>query len=1098
MNSKNLYHTFFVFSLLLIFSFSTFAQKDNDTTKKPINSGILSGMKFRLIGPAMISGRIIDFAINPENHSEYYVAVASGGVWKTVNAGVTYDPIFDSQGSYSIGCVTIDPNNHHVVWVGTGENNSQRSVSYGDGVYKSEDGGKTWKNMGLKRSEHIAKIYVDPRNSNHVYVASQGPLWGAGGDRGLYKTEDGGKIWELILEISENTGVTDLVVDPRNPDVMYAASYQRRRHVWTLINGGPEAAVYKSKDAGKTWDKLGNGLPSGELGRIGLAISPVNPDYVFALIEASGDVGGFYKSTNRGASWVKASNYKTVSAQYYQEIVCDPFDVDRIYLPDTWTKVSDDGGKTWKNLGNTHRHVDDHAFWVDPTDANHYLIGGDGGIYESYDRGKFWGWKANLPLGQFYRVSVDNSEPFYYVYGGTQDNNSIGGPSRTKNAAGIVNDDWFITNGGDGYETVIDPTDPNIVYTQSQYGGLNRYNKATGEKIRIRPVEEKGEEAYRWNWNSPLIISPHNHKRLYFAANYLFRSDDQGNSWKKAGGDLTRQLDRNLLKVMGKIQSVDAVAKNASTSQYGNIVSLTESPVQEDLIYVGTDDGLIQVTRDAGQNWQKIEKVKGVPEMTYVSCLLASQHGANTVYASFDNRKRADFKSYLFKSTDAGESWKSIKGDLPDSLPVHSIAEDHLNPNLLFIGTEFGVYFTYDGGQNWVQLKAGLPTICVKDIAIQKRENDLVLGTFGRSFYILDDYSPLRDLSTELTEKEAHIFPVKDALMFIEEQPLGNRGKGNQGESYYTAENPPVGAVFTYYLKEGYKTRKQIRKKDEKKAAEAKTDVRYPDWDELRVEDQEKDPYLLFTVFDADGEVVTRLKSAAKKGVSRIVWNFRYPAITPVNLKKQETGRYSNPNYGMYALPGQYFVSMSKVVDDQVTELVKKQPFKVKTLQSKYTSIEDKKALAEFQQKLNKLRRVTQATMRIANDTENRIKHIRAAIDASPKANIELLNKAKNLEKEIIGIQMVLQGDRTKTKRNKDIPPTFYSRVETIIYGQWRTSGPPTETQKQSYQVALEEYEPLYVRLKTLVEKDLKDMENRLEAIEAPYTPGRFPVWEVE
>ncbi|MCF8373373.1 MAG: hypothetical protein K9H64_17270 [Bacteroidales bacterium] len=1099
MKIRNLLYSTFLLCFMLLVSIPLMAQKDMDTTnKKPINSGVLSGLKFRSIGPSMVSGRIIDLAVNPTNPSEYYVAVASGGVWKTENAGVTYNPIFDGQGSYSIGCITIDPNNPNVVWVGSGENNSQRSVSYGDGVYKSEDGGKNWTNMGLKKSEHIAKIYIDPRNSDHVYVAAQGPLWGPGGDRGLYKTEDGGKTWKAILEISENTGVTDLVVDPRNPDIMYAASYQRRRHVWTLIDGGPEAAVYKSKDAGKTWNKLDKGLPGGELGRIGLAISPVNPDYVFALIEASGDVGGFYKSTNRGASWEKASNYKTVSAQYYQEIVCDPFDVDRIYLPDTWTKVSDDGGKNWQNLGNTSRHVDDHALWVDPTDANHYLIGGDGGLYESYDKGKFWDFKANLPLGQFYRVSVDNTKPFYFVYGGTQDNNSLGGPSRTTNAAGIVNDDWFITNGGDGYETVIDPVDPNIVYTQSQYGNLHRFNKKTGETIFIQPVEDKGEDAYRWNWNTPVIISPHNHKRLYFAANFLFRSDDQGNTWQKISPDLTRQIDRSTLKVMGKIQSVDAVAKDASTSQYGNIVSLSESPAKENLVYVGTDDGLIQVTSDAGKNWQKIDKIKGVPEMTYVSCLLASQHDANTVFASFDNRKRADFKPYLMKSTDAGKSWKPIIGDLPENLPIHSILEDHLNPNLLFIGTEFGVYITIDGGQNWVQLKAGLPTICVKDMAIQKRENDLVLGTFGRSFYVLDDYSPLRDLSEELLKNEAHIFPIKDALMYIEDTPLGGRGKGNQGESYFTAPNPPLGAVFTYYLKDSYKTRKAKRKEDEKKAVEAQTDVRYPDWDELRVEDLEKDPYLLFTIFDADGEVVTRMKTAATKGVSRIVWNFRYAPITPVQLKESESDRWSYPNHGMYALPGQYYVSMSKVVDDQVTELVRKQAFKVKTLESEYISMDNIKALAEFQHKLNKLRRVTQATMSIANETQNQIKFIRAAVDASPKAGKELRDQAKKLEDEIIAIQLVLQGDNTKTSRNRDIPPTFYNRVESIIYGQWRTSGPPTQTQEKSYQIAKEEFEALYIRLKTLVEKDLNSMESKLEAIEAPYTPGRFPVWEVE
>ncbi len=1091
-------------SLLLIFflffsiPLSAQKKKDKDKKKDAISTSLVSGLKFRAIGPALTSGRIIDFAVRPGKSSEYYVAVASGGVWKTINAGITYKPIFDGQGSYSIGCMSIDPSNYNCIWVGTGENNSQRSVSYGDGVYKSEDGGKTWKNMGLKSSEHIAKVVIDPRNSNIVFVAAQGPLWKAGGDRGLFKSIDGGKSWKAILTISENTGITDLVYDSRNPDVMYAAAYQRRRHTWTLINGGPEAAIYKTVDGGENWTKLSGGLPGGELGRIGLAISSVNPDYVFAMIEASGNKGGFFRSTNRGASWSKMNGYKTTSAQYYQEIVCDPFNKDRIYSLDTWTKVSNDGGKSWKNLGNTHRHVDDHAFWIDPNDADHYLIGGDGGIYESYDKGRYWDFKENLPVTQFYRVAVDNALPFYNIYGGTQDNNSIGGPSRTINISGISNFDWFITNGGDGFESAIDPIDPNTVYVQSQYGYLNRYNKVNGEKIGIKPVEEKGEDAYRWNWNSPLIISPHNHKRLYFAANFLFRSDDQGNTWVKISKDLSRQVDRNTLKIMGKIQSVEAVAKNASTSQYGNIVSLTESQLQENLIYIGTDDGLIQITEDAGKNWTKISNVKGIPEMTYVSCLLTSKHDAKTVYATFDNRKQGDFKPYIMKSADAGKSWKPIVGNLPDNLPVHSIVEDHIKKGMLFVGTEFGVYFSIDDGKKWTQFKAGLPVICVKDISIQERENDLVLGTFGRSFYVLDNYSPLRELSDDMIEKEAHIFKIKDALMFVQSRPLGGRGKASQGENYFTTPNPPIGATFTYFLKETYKTRKSNRQADEKKAIKNNTDIHYPDWDELKAEDTEIKPYLLFTIFDNDGNVVTRMRKSVSKGINRIVWNFRYPPITPARSYKRETGRYSYPDNGMYALPGNYFVSLSKVVDDVVTEIVPKQEFIVKTLYSDNNNLSAKAELAKFQSEVNKLRRVVQGFSRITNETDNRIKLIQIAIESSPASTNELRESAKNLKKEIDEIKLSMYGNRTKSTRNKDIPPTVYNRIETIIYSQWRTSDPPTQTHRQSLEVAKEEFAPLYAKLKQLLEVDLPEIEAKLEKIEAPYTPGRFPVWEMD
>ncbi|MDT8325394.1 MAG: glycosyl hydrolase, partial [Bacteroidota bacterium] len=522
--------------LLMLFLLSTpmpgLAQDEDDENgeeKNTLTSSLLGGLKFRCIGPALPSGRIIDFAVNPSNYAEYFVAVASGGVWKTTNDGISFTPVFDGEASYSIGCVTLDPNNPHTVWVGSGENNSQRSVSYGDGVYRSTDGGKSWKNMGLRASEHIGKIIVDPTDSRIVYVAAQGPLWGPGGDRGLYKSTDAGASWKAVLTISENTGVTDIVMDPRDSQVLYAASYQRRRHVWTLINGGPESMIFKSTDAGATWDTLRSGLPKGDCGRIGLAISPANPDYLYAIIEA--EEGGVYRSSNRGASWEKRGDYQSVSAQYYSELVCDPRDEDKLYSLDTYTRVSEDGFKTNRRLGNRHRHVDDHALWINPDNTDHLLIGGDGGVYDSYDGGAHWRFKSNLPVTQFYRVSVDNAEPFYNVYGGTQDNQSLGGPSRTINKDGIFNEDWIYTNGGDGFESQIDPEDANIVYAQSQYGFLVRFDKRSGEKLGIQPQPGPGEDPYRWNWDSPLLISPHKSTRLYFAANILFRSEDRGNSW---------------------------------------------------------------------------------------------------------------------------------------------------------------------------------------------------------------------------------------------------------------------------------------------------------------------------------------------------------------------------------------------------------------------------------------------------------------------------------------------------------------------------------------------------------------------------------------
>ncbi|MFQ5771074.1 MAG: WD40/YVTN/BNR-like repeat-containing protein, partial [bacterium] len=881
-----------------------------------------------------------------------------GGVWKTVNAGTTWQPVFDKEGSYSISCVTIDPKNPLVVWVGTGENNSQRSVSYGDGIYKSVDGGKSWHNMGLKKSEHIAKIMIDPRNSDVVYVAAQGPLWSPGGNRGLFKTVDGGKSWNQVLQISENTGVTDVVCDPRDPDVLYAAAYQRRRHVWTLIDGGPESAIYKSTDGGNNWKKLKAGLPKEDMGRIGLAISPVNPDILYAIIEAANDAGGFFRSTNQGESWKKQSKYVSGSPQYYQEIVCDPKDADRVYSLDTWLQVTDDGGKTFRRVGERYKHVDNHAMWIDPQNPDYLLVGCDGGVYESFDRGITWQFKSNLPVTQFYRVSVDNDFPFYNVYGGTQDNFSLGGPSRTTTMHGITNREWFVTRGGDGFETQVDPEDPNIIYAQSQYGGLVRFDKKSGEKIFIQPQPGKEEKPLRWNWDSALLISPHAHTRLYFAANKIFRSDDRGDSWRAISPDLTRGMDRNQLKVMGKIWNIDAVAKNASTSFFGTIVALSESPLKEGLIYAGTDDGLIQITSDGGANWQKLAKFNGVPDMTYVSDLEASQHDLNTVYAAFDNHKNGDFKPYVLKSSDRGKTWKSINGNLPARGSVYTLAEDHEQPDLLFAGTEFGVFFTLDGGQKWIQLKGGIPIIAVRDLAIQKRENDLVAATFGRGFYILDDYQPLRHVTPELLAKAGVLLPVKQTWMYIAESPLGLRGKGFQGDSYFTASNPPFGAIFTYYLKQELKSLKKQRKEKEKKIADEGGIPPYPNWEELRTERREEKPAIILTVMDAEDNPIRRLSGPTTAGFHRVAWDLRLPPSNPINLKSpaQENPFRSRP-VGPMVVPGTYKVSLAQRVGGKIIPLGSPQTFTTVPLGTASLPAKDRAELLQFQRKTARLQR---------------------------------------------------------------------------------------------------------------------------------------------
>ena len=1066
-------------------------EKEKETG--PMSASTFSGLKLRSIGPALTSGRVNMFAVDPNNRARYFAATASGGVWKTTNGGATWTPVFDKQGTYSIGAIAMDPKNPNVIWVGTGEYNSQRSVSYGDGVYKSMDGGRTWKNMGLKKSEHIGRIVIDPNDSDTVYVAAQGPLWGPGGDRGLYKTTDGGKSWEKILEISDDTGVNDVVMDPRDSNVLYASAWQRRRRVWTMINGGPESSLQKSTDGGKTWTKLTNGVPKGDVGRIGLAISPANPDVVYAWIEAADGKGGIFRSTNRGASWERRNSFDSVSF-YYGRVIADPADVDRIYIMFTFIMVSDDGGKTIRRLGERFKHVDTHDLWIDPNDTNYYLAGCDGGIYESFDRGANWAYKANLPLTQFYDITVDNSEPFYYVYGGTQDNNTLGGPSRTLESSGIHNSDWFVVTGGDGFKAQVDPEDPNIVYAESQYGGLVRHDRRTGVRSPIKPQEGKGEPPLRWNWDSPLIISPHSNTRLYFGANIVFRSDDRGDTWRAISPDLTRQLDRDTLKTMGKIWGPEAVGRGQGTSFYSNTTVIAESPLQEGLLFVGTDDGLLQITEDGGQNWTKSEKVGEAPAQIYLQRILPSQHDVNTVYAVLDNHKNADFKPYVVKSTDRGRNWTSIASNLPENGPALAIAEDHVNPNLLFVGTEFGLFFTVDGGDKWIRLRSGLPTIAVRDVAIQKRENDLALATFGRSFYILDDYTPLRVVTKEMLDKDGVLFPVKAAPMYIQTR---RSGRNSQGAGFYTAQNPSFGATFTYYIKESFQSLKQKRLKAQKAAEKKGEDFPFPSNEELRKEAEEEKPAILLTVNDADGNVVRRLSGSGSKGIHRATWDLRYP---PASLPRPGGGggfggRRRGAS-GPFVVPGDYNVTLSRQAGGETTVLAGPEKFSVYTLGSSPLQSQDRGAMLAFQRKVGKLQGAVNAAVQTASDVNRRLGQIVRALRETPGDTDSLLQTTLSIEKQLKDVQVALSGDSVLRQQNKPTASSISQRINSVVFSMFSNTSQPTQTMRESYRIAAEEFTGTLASLRTLVTVDLKNLEQQLDSIGAPWTPGRLPKWE--
>lgn len=1069
----------------------------------PFGSPVFSGLRFRSIGPAVTSGRVIAFAVDPTDRTKYYAAVASGGVWKTVNSGTTWTSVFDNEGAFSIGAVTLDPKNPATVWVGTGERNSQRSVGYGDGVYRSDDGGRSWRNMGLKTSEHIGRIAIDPRDSNIVFVAAQGPLWAPGGERGLYKTTDGGRTWKAVIPGTENTGATDVVIDPSNPDVMYAATWQRRRHFYTLINGGPESAIYKSTDGGNTWTRLRSGLPPGDLGRIGLSVSPADTNVVYATVEASGNLSGIFRSNDRGATWERTSP-TIAQGMYYGQIIADPKNVDRIYIPNVVFQVSDDAGRTQRALGERLKHVDNHAIWVDPQNTDFMIVGCDGGIYDSYDKGANWNFKGNMPVAQFYDIALDTHTPFYNVYGGLQDNNSLGGPVKNRSSAGILNSDWFSTNGGDGFQSRVDPTDPNIIYAESQNGGLVRFDKRTGERVGIAPLEGKGVESQRYNWDSPILISPHSNTRLYFAGHKLFKSDNRGDDWTVISKDLSRGVDRNTLPVMGKIWGPDAIAKHQSTALWGNASAISESPKKAGLIYVGTDDGLIQVTENDGGSWRKVDKIAGIPELSYVQRVLASQHDTNTVFALFNNHQNGDFKPYLVKSTDAGKTWTSIASNLPPRGSTYAIAEDHVNPNLLFVGTEFGFFFSVDGGGKWIQLRGGLPTVAVRDIAIHKGENDLVLGTFGRSLYVLDNYAPLRQVTRAMVDQGAVLFPVKDALMYVRSN---SSLAGSQGASFYTAPNPAYGATFTYFIKESPKTLKQKRQEAERAAEKAKQPFRYPSIAELRAETEEEAPSVVFTITDADGKVVRRLNAPVGQGVQRMVWDMRY---TPPSISAAAPGGpgggpggqggpppeggggggFGGPQ-GSLVMPGKYNVTMAMRVNAVVTPLPGTQSFNVTVEGKENLPDADAKLLGEFQRKVSSLQRLVTAANDAASGAKTRIGLLKRSANEAPVENTKkLVDQAEAFDNEIDALINELRGGR----ENTEIPPPSIAQRIGNVAGTIRLSTvKPTASQLSNYELASSEFAPVLSRLRALIEVELPKFEKELEAAGAPLIPGRLP-----
>ena len=1041
------------------------------------DSARLAELPWRSIGPAVTSGRVVDFAVPEGPKSQigerlgelFYVASASGGVWKTVNGGTTWEAIFDHQGSASIGDIAVAPSNPDIIWVGTGENNNQRSSSWGDGVYKSENAGRTWTNMGLKNSEHIGRIIVHPTNPGIAFVAATGPLWGSGGDRGLFRTTDGGKTWKNVKNIDKYTGFTDVLFDPGDPITIYAASLQRERRPYTYVGGGPGSGIWKSIDGGDTWTKLTEGLPKGDVGRIGLDVSRSSPNIVYATIETKVTGTGasqgnteasIYRSDDRGASWQKTGT--AFSYPWYMgQIRVDPTNPDRVYFMGVPLQVSTDGGHTFRNTAGG-AHSDHHAMWIDPTDPDHLIIGCDGGVYISHDRGRTVDFVPNLPISQYYAIATDMRQPFYYVYGGLQDNSSWGGPSQTRNRQGITNADWIRTTGGDGFYAQIDPVDPNTVYGESQGGDIVRFDVRTGEQKTIKPLPEFGAKPYRWNWSSPMLISPYDHNTLYFGANYLFKSTNRGDAWVRLGPDLTRQLNRDSLPVMGKIWPRDAIARHQGTADYGNISTVDESPIRQGLLYVGTDDGVISVSRDGGATWTKYTKFPDVPDQTYISRVVASRFKEGTVYATLDNHRNNDFRPYVIQSTDYGAHWKSINGSLPANGSVQVIREDPVEPNLLFAGTEFGVFYTAMQGVSWTQLKYNIPTVAVHDIVIQPRERDLVIGTHGRGIYIIDDITPLEKLG-EANRVGTYLFPVKPATEYNPNSsvPGGIRGAGALGDREYSAPNPAFGAVITYFMRDTLP----------------------------------KGGDVTLGIYDAAGNRVRELTANKKRGMHRVTWDLRnappYAVRRPANQVGEPQFRQREPS-GPFVLPGRYTARLT-IKEGSGMPIVREVPIGVSSDPLVQLSDADYRALYDMRVSTGRLQATVQAAVRTTEQLKDEMTDVKAALKSSTAPD-SLTKQSDAVDREISDILKKLRGDPeaepvSDDKRVED--PSIQERVNNVAEEIGNVTSQPTELQRATLALASSDLQREVGRINNLLQRRIPTLNAGLDAAKIPWTIGR-------
>ncbi len=1044
---------FLLFASIAVFAFVprfAFSQSGETANDKAYEDAI-QHLAFRSIGPASMDGRIDAFAVPRHDPNTIYVASATGGIWKSTNRGTTWAPIFDQQPVSSIGAIEIAPSDPSTIWVGTGEANNRQTSSWGDGVYKSTDAGATWTHMGLSDSFQISRIVIDPANPQIVYVAALGNLWGPGGERGLYKTEDGGKTWQRVLYQDENTGIADIEMDPRSSQTLFASAYERRRTVFGMNGGGPSSALYKTTDGGATWRKLYKGLPyeqgTIDTGRIGISIYPRDPRIVYARVESAGNSGVFC-SMDGGETWEKRSSVDP-RPSYFPQILVDPNNYLRIWLPGGGLAHSDDGGKTFlpdpDKQGLQTIHADFHAVWIDPDDSNYMISGSDGGVYISHDAGDKWDYVNTIPVGQVYAVATDTETP-YHICGGFQDNGSWCGPVRTRNPKGIMNSDWSRVMDGDGFHVVPNPKDSNIVFVEGQNGKLIRLNRRTNEWALIRPMPEKlSGPPYRWEWNSPLVATPQGN--LYSAANYLFKSTDQGNTWTTISPDLTTNVDPTKLSILGEAPNEKMVERDYGAGTYPCITALAVSEKNEQTIWVGTEDGNLQVTRDGGQNWSNVINSDGLPKGVYVSYVNASTFSEGTAYVTFDGHRNGDFGIYVFRTDDYGKTWQKITAGLPDNRGTAQVVrEDLYNRNLLFAGTEFGLFVSFNRGDRWSALKLNFPSVIVDDITVERRSHDLVLATHGRAFWVLDDIRPLEQLSPSVLSSPLHLFNVEPAREWKE----FDHSNGYTGDQLFIAPNPPDGATIDYFLA----------------GAPA------------------KDQTVQVRVSDSAGKLIQEFPGTNDIGINRVTWDLRYP--TPVKptqdqLNAQDEGFFYNAIRGPLVTPGNYTVEVSmgsakasetvEVLDDPTVEM--SAPDRQSRDNLVMQSYETYKRAVEAGKTVTSLKKSLDDAQKQYPDMP---KELKAQVQ-------DLAKHVDQLHKQIVGSSEEMFAPLTYT------PPPLRDQAGRLLFSLDNVSQAPTSAQRREFTEISADVDSKAAELKTLVDAGLAKLNAAMAKAKIPYIP---------